>query len=313
VPGGIAQVLRFETDIVFIIGRTQLDGPDDVPGLKAVQAGYKLQSLSEFVGTSAPPAAPAVDWSMWSDAASRDERFIGYVNFLLTFCEPICSDDAALIQRLGEIGIEPGAAFDIDALDPAVGGAIHDGVQSARRRMEAAAGTMPSFDTGWSDTDPFGDRVFFAGDYFKRAAMAMFGWGGNDRLEAYYPLLHLDADGEELDGSKHAYTMRWKTDPPTHAFWSVTIYDKSYDGTAGYLAKNPIGRYLINSATEGLVRGADGSLAMYIQHDIPEDDAAAANWLPAPDEPFYLVLRNYYPAKAALDGEWVPPAVAKVR
>lgn len=107
--------------------------------------------------------------------------------------------------------------------------------------------------------------------------------------------------------------MTWKTDPPTHAFWSVTIYDRSYDGSAGFMVKNPIDRYLINSTTGGLVRGQDGSLVMYIQHERPGGDAAAANWLPAPDEPFYLVLRDYYPAEEALDGSWEPPAVVKVR
>jgi len=313
VPDGIAGVCRHETDIIFIIGRTQLHGPDDVTGLMTVQRGYKLQPLSTFAGTPAPPAAPAADWPLWDDAASRDERFIGYVNVLLAFCEPIHQDDVALMRRLGEIGIGPRAPFDPEALDPDVRAAIRAGVLKARGRMEAAAEALPSFDTGWSDTDPFGDRAFFAGDYFKRAAMAMFGWGGNDRIEAYYPILHHDADGEELDGSKHAYTLTWKSDPPTHAFWSVTIYDKSYDGSAGYLVRNPIDRYLINSTTEGLVRGEDGSLTMYIQHDRPGDDSAAANWLPAPDEPFYLVLRNYYPADEALDGSWVPPAVVKAR
>lgn len=311
-PGGVKQVLQFETDIVFIIGRTQLLGPDDVPALKAVQEGYKLRPLSEFAGTPPLPPPPPVDWPVWNDDASRDERFIGYTNFLLTFCEPIHDDDLELMQRLREIGIEPGAAFDVDALDPDVRAEISAGVQSARARMEAAAVAIDSFETGWSDTDAFGDRAFYAGDYFKRAAMAMFGWGGNDRIEAYYPMLHVDAEGELLDGSKHAYTLTWETDPPTHAFWSVTIYDKSYDGTAGYLVKNPIDRYLINSTTEGLVRGEDGSLTIYIQNERPEDEAEAANWLPAPDEPFYLVLRNYYPDEKALDGSWVPPAIVKV-
>lgn len=310
-PEGITQVLRTETDIIFVIGRTQLHGPDDVPRLEAVQRGYKARPLSEFAGTSAPPPPPAVDWPMWIDDASRDERFIGYVNFLLTFCQPTHADDAALLRRLGEIGIGPGAAFDADGLDPDTRAAIRTGVETARAKMGAFAGTIPSFDTGWTNTDPFGDRAFYGGDYLKRAAMAMFGWGGNDRIEAYYPMLHRDADGDVLDGSKHAYTMTWKTDPPTHAFWSVTIYDKSYDGTAGYLVKNPIDRYLINSTTQGLVRGEDGSLTMHIQHDRPEVAAEAANWLPAPAEPFYLVLRNYFPAEEALDGTWVPPAVVK--
>ena len=312
-PEGITQAFRLETDIVFIIGRTQLHGPDDVPALTAIQDGYELRSLSEFTGSAAPPPAAAVDWPMWDDEASRDERFIGYLNFLLTFCEPVHSDDAELMTRLESIGIAPGIAYDAEGLEPATRQAVRAGVENARRAMDAAAETMPVFPTGWTDTDPFGDRAFFAGDYLKRAAGAQLGWGGNDRIEAMYPILRRDADGEALDGSRHAYSLTWKTDPPTSAFWSVTIYDRSYDGSAGYMVKNPIDRYLINSTTDGLVRGEDGSLSLHIQHDRPGDDSAAANWLPAPDEPFYLVLRNYHPADEALDGSWVPPAVMKAR
>ena len=76
---------------------------------------------------------------------------------------------------------------------------------------------------------------------------------------------------------------------PAKAFWSVTIYDTSYDGTASYLVGNPINRYLINSTTPGLVYAEDGSLMIMIQHEQPQGVAEQANWLPAPEESFYLV------------------------
>ncbi len=37
-----------------------------------------------------------------------------------------------------------------------------------------------------------------------------------------------------------------------------------------------------------------------------------AHWLPAPDGPFYTVMRLYGPRTAALDGHWTPPPVVKV-
>lgn len=37
-----------------------------------------------------------------------------------------------------------------------------------------------------------------------------------------------------------------------------------------------------------------------------------SNWLPAPDGNFSLILRNYWPEKAIVDGTWVPPGVVKV-
>ena len=37
-----------------------------------------------------------------------------------------------------------------------------------------------------------------------------------------------------------------------------------------------------------------------------------SNWLPAPDEPFYLCLRLYNAKSDALNFDWVPPAVQQV-
>ncbi len=100
--------------------------------------------------------------------------------------------------------------------------------------------------------------------------------------------------------------------PPARAFWSVTMYDTSYDGTAGYLVENPIGRYLVNSTTPGLVTGEDGSLTIEIRHDEPPTPDGRANWLPAPAGAFYLAMRLYQPESAALDGSWAPPPVVRV-
>ena len=75
--------------------------------------------------------------------------------------------------------------------------------------------------------------------------------------------------------------------------------------------ENPINRYLINSTTPGLAYGEDGSLTITIQHEQPEDAEEKANWLPAPDGPFYLVMRIYWPEKEALDGTWTPPPLVR--
>ena len=163
---------------------------------------------------------------------------------------------------------------------------------------------------GWSSSDVFGTRKWYAGNYLLRAAAAMAGWGGNDVIEAIYPTAREDADGKPLDGAQR-YQMTFDTLPPAKAFWSITMYDTSYDGTAGYLVENPINRYLINSTTPGLVYGEDGSLIITIQHAQSQDAAERANWLPAPAGPFYLVMRVYWPEQAALDGSWTPPSVVR--
>ena len=89
-----------------------------------------------------------------------------------------------------------------------------------------------------------------------------------------------------------------------NAFWSVTMYD----GKTQLLVDNPLNRYLINSPMlPQLKTDTDGGLTLYVQKDSPGADKAA-NWLPAPAGPFYLILRLYEPRAEALDGTWqVPP------
>jgi hypothetical protein len=115
-----------------------------------------------------------------------------------------------------------------------------------------------------------------------------------------------DASGEPLDG-RFTYVLRFPPGglPPARAFWSLTIYHRD----TGMLVANSIHRYAIGNRTQDLQHGRDGSLTISIGHDRPVD---IANWLPAPEGPFYLTLRLYRPEPAALDGAWQPPAVERV-
>jgi hypothetical protein len=79
------------------------------------------------------------------------------------------------------------------------------------------------------------------------------------------------------------------------------------------MVANPINRYLINSPMlPDLKQDADGGLTIYIQNDSPGADKEA-NWLPAPDGPFWIPMRIYWPKPAALDGTWKAPPLAKVQ
>ena len=92
--------------------------------------------------------------------------------------------------------------------------------------------------------------------------------------------------------------------PPVNAFWSVTMYNEKQ-----LLIKNPIDRYLINSAMfSDLVPNPDGSVSIDIRATSP-GPGKERNWLPAPDGPIYMVMRLYWPKPDALDGGWKPPAV----
>ena len=118
-PAGIREVFKAETDIVGTLTRTALQGPEDVPNVRALQAQYKLQPLSAFLKQPAPPAAPTIDFPPYDKAKARSHDFIGYLNFLLQFAEPPHPSEVAIRKRFEKIGIGPGKPWDASKVDPA--------------------------------------------------------------------------------------------------------------------------------------------------------------------------------------------------
>ena len=117
-----------------------------------------------------------------------------------------------------------------------------------------------------------------------------------------------DADGEPLDGAQNRYELRLSPPPPVEAFWSLTMYDAS----DFYLVANTIDRYSIGDRTPGLATDGDGSVTIYIQRDAPDGDRQL-NWLPTPDGRFRPLIRIYQPRPEILNGDYVLPAITRVR
>jgi hypothetical protein len=151
---------------------------------------------------------------------------------------------------------------------------------------------------------------FFGDDYFLRALIFSKGPYPNDTEEAFYPRGMLDEEGQLLNGAERRYVLRLSGDDMALAkyFWSLTMYDTA----EGLLVENPINRYAISNQTPGLKYGADGSLSVVLQHDSP-GPGQESNWLPAPQGPFYVVLRVYGPKDKVLKGEWRPPVIKRLK
>ncbi len=64
-PKGIKAIIKSETEFAFVLYRTQLFNPGDIENVKKIQAGYKVQTLSEFLGTAGPSrrARPSISSS----------------------------------------------------------------------------------------------------------------------------------------------------------------------------------------------------------------------------------------------------------
>jgi hypothetical protein len=179
VPEGFTGSFRFETELVFLLGRTQLLNPDDQPALAEVMRQYRLEPYEVFQGGEAPPL-PSFDWPHWDDPASRDERFIGYVNALLPLCEPIHPSEMELFARFASIGIGAGVPFDPDALSDEQRQAIVQGIAAAIEAFARALSAVGQDVNSFTMAAVFGNRAFFNGNYALRAVAAQLGWGGND-------------------------------------------------------------------------------------------------------------------------------------
>ena len=311
-PPGIKKVFRSGTQFSLAAFRTQLFNSADMPNVVKVQSGYKAQPLSAYLHQPAPVAAPAIDFPK-IDKEMVKTGFFDYLDFALQF-SPSVPEEEAIRAKLASIGIGPGKKFSFKDLSAEHKIAVGLGMKDGDAKVDATVASAGKDQNGWRVGGlSGGDRAYFAGDWLRRAALAKAGIYANDPAEAMYPYTRKDIHGDELDCSKHNYTLTFAKGqfPPVNAFWSVTMYD----GKSQLLIENPIGRYLINSPMlPEMKKNPDGSMTIYIQNKSP-GKATEANWLPAPDGPIYLLLRLYWPKTSPPsilppgEGSWQPPGV----
>ncbi len=308
-PPGIKAVIRSETEFAFVLYRTQLFNPADIDNVKKIQAGYKVEPLSHFLGKPAPPAPPAVEFvkPLSADAEKTSPEFFNILDFVLRFC-PTNPTETKLMARFARLGLGANGVFDANSLSPEMRQAVADGMADAWAAFKAYKETQ--LDTGRkTSADAFGTRAFLNGRYLDRMSAAVLGIYGNSKDEAVYPVYFVDAQKKPLSGATR-YKIHFAPAqlPPVNAFWSLTLYELP----SSLLSANPLNRYLINSAMlPNLKRDADGGLTLSIQHGSP-GAAEEANWLPAPSGGFFMVMRLYWPKPAALDGQWKPPSLVAV-
>jgi hypothetical protein len=306
-PAGISHVVRSETELGIAIYRTQLFNPGEIDKVRQIQAAYKAQPLSAFLGQRAPTAAPPIAYvdPLTPETQKTSLEFFNILNFVLQFC-PTHPSEKELMSRFAKVGIGAGKRFDASTLGAAEKQAFQDGMADAWKELGeinklVATGKLTSGDV-------FGTREHLQNNYAYRFAAAVLGIWGNSAAEAMYPAYRVDHQGQRLDGSNR-YVLRFAADqlPPVSAFWSATMYELP----ASLLYANPLNRYLINSPMlPQMKRDADGGLTILVQNESPGKDRES-NWLPSPKGPFWIALRLYWPKDEALSGQWKAPALQK--
>ena len=309
-PDGVERI-DSPTAYVWIIGRTQTNGPKDYEAVHKVQDGYKITPLSEW-GKAAKTVAfkpdPTVDMKtppLVQVNTMPAAKYFSYGAEIMKLNPPHITD-WSMIARLKRLGLEPGRSFDFNQASPALKAALEHAVVDGLKEMNDKLPTLARVINGWQmNTDTMGVYGDF---YLKRAIVAMAGLGANQPDDAIYPVNMTDADGKTMDGANKYVLHFSKAElPPVNAFWSITMYD-----AAGFQVANQLDRFAIGDR-DALRYNADGSLDLYIQHDSPGADKVS-NWLPSPAKgTLGVTMRLYAPKSPAIDGRWVPPAIKRVQ
>ena len=299
VPVGLV-LLRAPTNLVWMIGRTQTNGVDDLTLVHQLQNGLKLRTLHDWLENKPEKIAMQIRRSGNSPLAQvnamSSTEFYSRFSALLANNPPAAADQA-MINILSTFGVEAGSQLEWGMIDKwfMTAGRWLAEKAVAKRLLEEQDAAR-----GWIVPEPILGN--YGTNYGYRAAVAMVGLGANRREDAIYLQAKTDDHGAVLSGSGR-YQIHFKKDelPPVNAFWSITVY-----GGDHYFIDNAINRYSLGDR-DPLVFNPDGSLDLWLQAT-PPTAKPQGNWLPIKEgEVFALSMRLYWPTSAALEGDWKMP------
>ncbi len=299
-PG--VKAIHSPTPIVWLLGRTLLDGVADLPSVHAIQRGYTLSTLGGATLTSIfLPRSTLMPGSLPSSLG-----FLDALGTLLAQSPPPASE-RALLARFASVGIGPARSPSTEPLSATVRRGLLEGLADGRRQLDRYSSSLALSTerrTGGWLVPPTGIGAY-GHDYLLRAYVAENALGANVPREAVYPLTAVDHTFAPLSGRRR-YLLRFAPGqlPPVNAFWSLTMYTQNL-----FLYANPLQRYAIGDRTRGLHFGRDGSLTILLAHSVP--GRLRSNWLPAPAGRFTVVLRLYQPRVSVLRGRWPLPIISR--
>jgi hypothetical protein len=300
--------IKSPTEMVWLLGRTEINGKaDEAVAMKLVDQ-YKLVPLSQWHKAGHAPAAanpggdvktPPAEQIAKMDAQTFFTRFAA-----LLPGNPPAKADAAVVEKVKKLGIVAGQPFVTGTLDAAAANGVEDGAKGALDAIVLAAkGSIGDLRNGWTINWDLGR---YGTNYGLRAVIAWLGLGANAPEDAIVPSTYLDAGGHPLNGA-NKYVLHFDKGkaPPAEGFWSLAMYNDKHAFFA-----NPLDRHAIGDRDK-LKFNPDGSLDLYLQNEDPGKDRES-NWLPAPKENFSVILRVYWPKQEMLDRNWIPPAIKRI-
>ena len=299
------------TNLVWIIGRTEVRGYDDIATVNSIQRQYQLQPYGyELPDSGIDGCVPDSEKTPPIEVVlslSGKEYFTRLSDLMARFPAP--ARDENMIKRLARIGVGPLAEIKVDDLSAKQLRALERGVRIGRSSINLFKSALGA--TGWGPNPaiiPLGD---YGKRYFIRALVAEIGFGANRGEFAVYQNANRDSKFKLLDGeSDYVITFKANRMPPVNGFWSFTVY-----GEDGFLTSNAaaeqlgLERYAIGSYDQ-LEYEENGDLKLYLSTTPPEG-VPLSNWLPTPQGKFQVTARYYDPDEPILKSRWKTPVIVK--
>lgn len=306
VPEGLPQI-KAPTNMVWLIGRIQINGDLDIAPVNAIQKRFKLASqtqwlageIQEFYTSDTLNLDQTLSPNKQVEAMTSTEFFTELSRRLNT--QATLSGDESILETLAHVGVIPGQDFNKENHGWLKTKLYNFAFKVTKKKLIEKLENGRSKENGWNITrNVIGN---YGTNYNFRAAITKVGLGALPPVEAIYASALVDFKEQTLSGGNQ-YLIHFPAGqmPPVKAFWSITMYDED-----GFLVESSINRYLIGDR-DPLKYNDDGSLDIVIQYEQPEKNTE--NWLPTPKGTFALTMRLYLPKKSILDGSWkLPPLV----
>lgn len=304
-PPGVHLVATSPTPWILVLGRTLVDGPEDLPNARALQQQYHLRPLSTWDSRKPVPSRRDV----YAPAEAAEDPLGPWKTLNAMLAEnPPPAHHSLLLDQFAQIGIGPGLDVGAQPDDVKQGLTRAAAIGMALLRQQFLSGDWATIVNGWRYPPEEEGRL--GDDFLRRAAdQSLAGIVANDPAEAVYLVNFQDAVGQKLAADGH-YELHFDADelPPVDAFWSLAAYTAADLN----LIPNPADRYSVGDRSPGLRRDVNGGLTIYLQPE-PPGNGKEGNWLPTSAEhAWFVILRLYRPHQTVIEATWRCPGITRV-
>ncbi len=315
------KIIHSPYETVWVIGRTLVNSPADLPAARAINDAMKAVPLNKWAKyglTYEPPTpkkivtTPKCGVVPGTQAGEKPLKYFAALGKALAE-DPPPAADAPLLKELEAVNIGPGKAPTKSNSSKGTIAGLEEAVASGPLHIQGLV--KKSFEAGFAAHNGWlvGDIGNYGTDYALRAIADKLGVGALTPNISIYPLALTDRTGAKLNAASTRYVAHFPASDfpvPVLSFWSISMYD-----TNGFFVPNSLNRFTLGNRSN-LQFNLDGSLDVYMQTGEPTNEAQRENWLPTPAGPFQTVMRLYGTEEGDIAGileggaeHWQPPTI----